>query len=364
MEKKTSSAQADTASFSQLREENAALKQENEELRRKLERMNELLLNAQRARFGQSSEKRDYVMPNQLGMFNEAETEQDHKAPEPTEETLTVREHQRKRKPKRTAEELTAGLPVKEVVLDLPEDERSCGACGHPLKQIGKKFLYEALEIIPQQVRVVKYYSATYACENCEKESGYAHIYSIKAPPRLLKHSLASPSTVANVMTRKYVDGLPLYRQEKIWAREGVALSRATMANWVIQTAQTWLKPLYRRLKKRLLDSRVIYADETVVQVLKEDGKPASSESRMWVYGSEERGGRPIRFFEYQPNRSGKHAADFLKGFTGCLVTAGYAGYNQVAGAVRCGCWAHMRRKWREAMPKGAPCHFQGRDWI
>lgn len=78
MEKKTSSAQADTASFSQLREENAALKQENEELRRKLERMNELLLNAQRARFGQSSERRSYVIPGQLGMFNEAEVEQDH----------------------------------------------------------------------------------------------------------------------------------------------------------------------------------------------------------------------------------------------------------------------------------------------
>lgn len=73
----------------------------------------------------------------------------------------------------------------------------------------------------------------------------------------------------------------------------------------------------------------------------------------MWVYGSEERGGRPVRSFEYQPDRSGKHAAAFLKGFTGCLVTDGYAGYNQVAGAVRCGCWAHMRRKWREAMPKG-----------
>lgn len=354
MGKKASSVQADAAVFSRLQEENAALKQENEELRQKLERMNELLLNAQRARFGQSSEKRSYVIPEQLGIFNEAEAEQDHKAPEPTEETLTVSEHQRKRKPKRTAEELTAGLPVKEVVLELSEDELLCSACGRPLKKIGKKFLYEELEIIPQQVRVIKYYSAAYACENCEKESGYAHIYSVKAPPRLIKHSLASPSTVAVVMTRKYVDGLPLYRQEKIWAREGVALSRATMANWVIQPAQTWLKPLYRRLKKHLLESRVIYADETVVQVLKEDGKPASSESRMWVYGSGERGGRPVRFFEYQPSRSGKHAETFLKGFTGCLVTDGYAGYNQVTGAVRCGCWAHMRRKWREAMPKGA----------
>ena len=82
-------------------------------------------------------------------------------------------------------------------------------------------------------------------------------------------------------MVRKYVDGLPLARQEKIWAREGVALSRAAMANWVIRTAQTWLKPLYRTLKKELLSSSTIYADETVVQVLKEDGKAAVSESRI-----------------------------------------------------------------------------------
>ena len=92
MGKKTFSVQGDAAVFTQLREENAALKQENEGLRRKLERMNELLLNAQRARFGPSSEKREYVMPQQLGLFNEAETEQDHKAPEPTEETLSVKE--------------------------------------------------------------------------------------------------------------------------------------------------------------------------------------------------------------------------------------------------------------------------------
>ncbi len=251
MGKETSSTRADAAVFSRLQKENAALKQENKELRRKLERMNELLLNAQRARFGQSSEKREYVMPQQLGLFNEAEAEQDHKAPEPTEETLTtVKEH--KRKPKRTVDELTEGLPVKEVVLDLPEEEQFCGTCGHPLKKIGKKLVRRELEVIPRQVNVIEYYTATYACEECEKESGYAHIYSVKAPPPLLKHSLASSSTVADVMVRKYVDGLPLYRQEKIWAREGVALSRATMANWVIQTAQTWLKPLYRRLKKQL----------------------------------------------------------------------------------------------------------------
>lgn len=140
-------------------------------------------------------------------------------------------------------------------------------------------------------------------------------------PPSFLKHSLASASSVADVMTRKYVDGLPLARQEKIRARKGLELSRVTMANWVIQTAQGWLKPLYRPLKKHLLRCSVIHTDETVVQVLKEGGKPAASESRMWVYASNNRSGRPILYFEYQPSRSGKHAAAFLIGITGCLVT-------------------------------------------
>ena len=114
------SAANNTAAFSQLQAENDALKKENRDLRQKLERMNELLLNAQRARFGSSSEKQDYVMPNQVGIFNEAEAEQDPKAPEPTEETILVPAHTRK--PKRTMDELAAGLPVKEILITLPED--------------------------------------------------------------------------------------------------------------------------------------------------------------------------------------------------------------------------------------------------
>ena len=118
------SAANNTAAFSQLQAENDALKKENRDLRQKLERMNELLLNAQRARFGSSSEKQDYVMPNQVGIFNEAEAEQDPKAPEPTEETILVPAHTRK--PKRTMDELAAGLPVKEILITLPEEELIC----------------------------------------------------------------------------------------------------------------------------------------------------------------------------------------------------------------------------------------------
>ena len=330
-----------------------ALQKENEELKRKLEHMNEVFANAQRAQYGQSSEKKTYVLSeDQLNFFNEAEDCQDHKAEEPTEETLIVKAHARKKK--RTVDELAKNLPVEEIVIDLPESRLSCDKCGGTFKLIGKKLIRRELIIIPQSEKILEYYSCTYACDKCEKDTGFAHIITTKTPPPLMKHSLASPSTVADVMTKKYVDGVPLARQEKIWARQGVELSRATMANWVIQCTQSWLKPLYKHMKQQLLSQSVIHADETVVQVLKEDNKPATSESRMWLYASGECSKQHIRIFEYQPDRSGKRPESFLKGFTGCLVTDGYAGYNQVQKVTHCGCWAHMKRKWREAMPDGA----------
>lgn len=336
-----------------------ALKQKDAkiaELEQRLDRLTELLVNAQRARFGQSSEKQKYVMKNakQMSFFNEAETEQNPKAPEPTEESVTVAMHQRRKKAKRTYNELLEALPEEEVFLDLSEEQKNCPKCGMQLKRIGKKYVKSELILIPETVKILRYYTYTYACPSCEKDTGYATIRCAAAPPSLMKHSLASPSTVADVMVKKYADGLPLARQEKIWKRHGLELSRATLANWVIQTTQNWLKPLYRQLKKHLLEQNVIHADETVVQVHGEEGKPATSESRMWVYASGKRCSKQIRCFEYQPDRSGDRAKTFLKGFKGCLVTDGYSGYNKVEGVIRCGCWAHMKRKWREAMPDGA----------
>lgn len=267
--------------------------------------MNEILANAQRARFGQSSEKRSYVLSeDQMSLFNEAEICQDSKAEEPTEETLTVKAHARKKK--RTIDELAKNLPVEEIVIDFPESRLTCDKCGGTFKLIGKKLVRRELIIIPQSEKILEYYSCTYACDKCEKDTGFAHIITTRTPPPLMKHSLASPSTVADVMTKKYVDGVPLARQEKIWARQGVELSRATMANWVIRCAQSWLKPLYKHMKRQLLEQSMIHADETVVQVLKEDNNPAASESRMWLYASGEYSNQHIRIFEYQPDRSGK----------------------------------------------------------
>lgn len=328
----------------------ALLQKENAELKRKLEHTNEVFANAQRAWFGQSSEKNSYVLHDQASFFNEAEKEQAPKAEEPTPDTILVPQHERKKK--RSQADMLNGLP-EEVLLELPEDQLVCGKCGGKMKPIGKKFLRHEMMIIPKQMKLLAYYAVTYACDSCEKDTGFAHIVTVKPPVPLMKHSLASPSTVAYIMTQKYVDGLPLARQEKMWAREGISLSRATMANWVIRYSDTWLKPLYKHMKQELLTHSVIHADETVVQVLKEDGKPTTSESRMWLYASAALIRHQVRLFEYQPDRSGKRPEAFLKDFTGVLVTDGYQGYNLLTKVTHCGCWAHTRRKWREAMPDG-----------
>ena len=106
------------------------------------------------------------------------------------------------------------GLPEEEVLLELPEDQLVCGKCGGKMKPIGKKFLRHEMQIIPKQIKLLAYYAVTYACDSCEKDTGFAHIVTVKPPVPLMKHSLASPSTVAYIMSQKYVDGLPLARQE------------------------------------------------------------------------------------------------------------------------------------------------------
>lgn len=189
-------------------------------------------------------------------------------------------------------------------------------------------------------------------CKECEKETGDANIVKAPVPAPVMKRSLASPSSVAHVMYQKYVNAMPLYRQEKDWANQGVTLSRATLANWIIRPSHEWLEPLYNILKKYLINEQVIHADETVIQVLKEEGKKPSTESRMWVYASG-RSPTPVVLFEYQPTRSGQHARRFLEGFKGFLQTDGYSGYNAVPDVVHCGCWAHLRRKFEESLPKG-----------
>ena len=348
----------------EILEQLTMLRKANEELTKQLqkkdaeiERLNQILLNMQRARFGRTSEKSIYVLTDgcrQMSIFDTEETAEDVKVTEsePVEEKGTeVTAHTRKKR--RTLEELCADLPAEEKVLDLDEADKYAED-GHPLTCIGKEYIRTEVVMERAKIRVIKHYRQVYADREYEQKTGNACIRKPEPVPPLIPHSYASASMVTDVLVKKYADGLPLYRQEQMWKRMGVALSRGTLANWVIYTARNYLKPLQELLRKELLGQRVIHADETVLQVLKEKDKTPTSDSRMWVYASSKRAEQQIRCFDYRDSRSGKCAEEYLQGFEGVVVSDGYSGYNRLKGVTRAGCWAHVRRKWYEAMPKGA----------
>ena len=135
------------------------------------------------------------------------------------------------------------------------------------------------------------------------------------APTSLMNHSLASPSSVANVMYQKYVNSVPLYRQEQSWEQIGISLSRATMANWIIRCTEDYLLPVVECLRKQLLAREVIHCDETPVQVLKEAGKKPQTKSYMWLYCTGEEAQAPIIVYDYQPSRNGDHAENAIRPF-------------------------------------------------
>ena len=321
------------------------------QLNQTIANLNETVEYLKKKLFASSSEKtKKDTFPGQMDLFNEAEAAADPSVPEPTLEEAVGGYNRKAKKPKATREEILAGLPVVEVPCTVPDEDRSCPYCNAPMEVIGKKVVREELRIIPAKVERVQYVQEVLGCPECKKD-GASVIVGAETPSPLLKHSLASPSTVAYVMYQKYVNSIPLYRQEADWKQLGVKLPRATLANWVIKCGIDYMEPVYERLHQHLLERGIIHADETPCQVLKEEGKTAQSKSYMWLYGSGNDGLPPIRLYDYQPSRGGYHAEEFLKGFSGYLTCDGFSGYNKLKDVIRCGCLAHMRRYWHDALP-------------
>ena len=189
-----------------------------------------------------------------------------------------------------------------------------------------KELVREFFEYQRSKLKLVRYWQMSYKCPACHRK-GRSVIVRASVPKPLLNHILFAASVVVEIMYQKYVNAMPLYRQEAAWKQLGDAM------------------------RKELLEREVLHADKTVVQVLKENGKTAQSKSYMWVYRTGMDGLPPIVLYEYQLGRSGEYPKKLLEGFHGYLHTDGYAGYNQVPDITRCGCWAHLRRKFVEAMP-------------
>ena len=300
----------------------------------------EIILNQNRIRFGQSSEKRTYLLcDGQLSLFEQAGDGVTEKAPEEASATekqeVSVSAHTRK--PKRTMEELCANVPEETVMVDLPEEEKFT-ADGRPLKCIGTDDV--RVELIREPSRVYKrvYRCKVYADPKAEEKTGQADIRRPHVPAPLLPHSYASASVVTDIIVKKYADALPLYRQEQMWKRLGVELKRNTMANWVVLTAEAYLKPFSDAFLTELLRQAVIHADETVLQVNKEPGREATAESRIWAYASSKRAERQIRYFRYEESRKGACAEKVLGDYSGTVISDGYSGYNILSKAVRAGC--------------------------
>lgn len=332
-----------TMTIEELQKRCVQLERENAELTAKLNWLMEQFRLSKHRQFGVSSE-RTTPEHQQLSLFNEAEVEARPDLAEPAVETITYQ----RRKQCGHREAVLEDLPVETVEYRLPAEEQVCSCCGGPLHEMSTEVRQE-LQVIPAQVKVVRHVRYVYACRRCEREELTTPIVTAPMPSPVLPGSLVSPSLMAYIMNQKYGEGLPLYRQEQQFTKLGIELSRQTLANWVLYGANNWLSLIYDRLHEHLLQRDILHADETTLQVLREPGRAAETQSYLWLYRTG-RDGPPIVLYDYQTTRASKHPRRFLAGFKGYLHVDGYAGYNELPDVTLVGCWAHARRKFDEAL--------------
>ena len=277
----------------------------------------------------------------QLPLFDMPEPEV-----EPEPEQVDIPSHQR-RKPGR--KKLPENLPRETIVHDIAEQDKICG-CGASLTCIGED-ICEKLDIIPAVIRVIRHVRPKYSCKNCDGLDTEGPVVKIAPPPKqILTKSLATAGLLAYILTAKFCDALPFYRQERQFDRIGVEISRANMCNWAMKVAAV-CQPVLVLLKQEIRSGPLINIDETTVQVLYEPGRAPSTKSYMWVC----RGGPPDRpglLYHYAPSRSAEVAKELLAGYTGVVQSDGYAGYDfldHVPEVYHAGCLAHARRKFTEA---------------
>jgi transposase len=304
-------------------------------------------------KYGASREKLGQA-PGQRGLFNEAEATLEVIEAAGVEPELAATPLRESRSCDRTAgrKALPAHLPRIEVRHELSALERVCG-CGLALQEIGAE-TSEQLDYIPAKIQVIRHVRPKYACAQC-----HAGVKIAPAPLTILPRSNASPGMLAHVITSKFVDGLPFYRQETVLARHHVAVPRGTQAAWAIAVVSP-ITPLLNLMDERMRSSGYIRIDETPVQVLKSDGASKSptrddapsTNHWMWVRVAGPPGQRLI-LFDYDASRGSHVAARLLEGACGYIQSDGYAAYDGVAAQLQLthlGCFAHARRRFFEAI--------------
>ena len=316
---------------------------------KELEFMNALLSDrlalAQRKQFGSSSEK--YAEGyEQMDLFNEAEQEAGPNAAEPEMEEIHPKSYKRKKPTGKKEEDLSAFETTEVIKHKLEGNDRFCPECGTKYKVVTTETV-KYLKFIPARFEVVEETTYVYACPKCGM---------MKRPqkdPSLLKGSVATPSLVAGIMNAKYVNGMPLARQEREFARYTLNLSTKTMANWIILCAKRYLQPIYDLMREEFLRSRYIHCDETRLQVIDEPEQKGTTQNWMWVYLTDEYSGSPrMVLFQYERTRGGYHPVEFLGDeFRGYLTCDGYQAYHGLPEQITVtGCMAHARRRFDEAL--------------
>jgi transposase len=290
--------------------------------------------------FGRSSEKRHEPHPDQMPLFDD----DDHGIgdTQPSDDTIVIAAHARK---KRGRKALPKDLPRIDIVHDLSEEQKQCG-CGQPKSCIGEE-ISEKLDFIPARLQVERHIRLKYACKSCEGvDDDGPTVMIAPAPVQLIPKSNATAGLLAHIAVSKFADAVPLYRQQKIFGRLGIDLSRAVMAKWMVQAAGS-CAGLIDLLQEEIRGGPLIGIDESPLQVLNEAGRQNTSKSYMWVY----RGGqldRPTLLYQYHRTRSGRVALEFLADYHGYIQSDDFSGYDhldQNPNIVHLGCWAHARRK-------------------
>ena len=325
-----------------LRQMVLSLLEEVETKDRRLRQLQHWVEQLLRARYGP---RRERVNENQLFLFAVALVSAGREAPsEPEGSGATEKAESTTAKPKgHGRRRLPKSLERRRVVYDLEEAKRQCPECQAELKRIGEE-VSERLEYVPASLVVIQEACQKYACaQGCT-------VVTAQKPMAPIEKGLPGPGLLAHVAVSKYGDHLPLHRQEAIFQRQGVDVSRQTMADWMRACADL-ADPLYELMKQGVLDSKAVQTDDTPVPVLDPD-LPHTRTGRIWTYVGD--GEHPYTVYDYTPNRSRDGPEEFLKAFRGYLQADAYSGYDHFyeepgRGIEEVACMAHVRRKHWEA---------------
>ncbi len=309
--------------------------------RSQIEHLKLLIAKLRRMQFGRSSEKVERQIEQLELQLEELEADQVEAALEP--ETMPIAQPDSAPRKRRS---LPDHLP-REVHTHVPGEE-SCSACGGALKKLGED-ISEMLEYLPASFKVIRHVRPRLCCAGCDR------IVQAPAPSRPIERGLAGPGLLAHVLTAKFCDHLPLYRQSAIYAREGVDLDRSTLAKWVGESSEL-LAPLVEALRRYVMAADKLHGDDTPVPVLA-PGTGKTRTGRLWTYVRDDRPSgsidAPAVWFAYSPDRKGEHPQRHLAHFSGILQADAYAGFNKLyeGSAIReAPCMAHIRRKFYDLM--------------